>query len=770
MPLFSPIISSLNAGEFSPLLGGRVDFEKYPKGLKLCENFIPLVQGPIMRRPGTVFAAEVKDSSKRTALVKFEFSTTQAYVLEFGDLYMRVFKDQAQVTETAQNITGITAANPGVVTYAGADNYANGNQVFISGVVGMTQVNNRRFTVANVNTGANTFELSGVNTSAYTAYSSGGTIAEMYEIATPYAQADLFDANGALRLKFAQSADVLYIAHPSYVRHKLSRTGHTAWTLAAIANNDGPYLNTNATATTLTLGATSGTGVTLTASSVTGINNGAGFAATDVGRAVRIKHSSLWGWGNIASFIDTTHVTIDIVRTFGATTGTVDWRLGVWSGTTGYPTCVGFYGDRLYWAGPSSFPQRVDGSVVTDYDNFEPTSFVAGSTTDNTVIADDDGVAFSLGGDEVNAIKAIVGGEQGISIMTVGGEWIARPSNQNEAITPTNVRATQSTNWGCNGVAPIRAGRANLFVQRDRRTLRELAYVFAEDGFKTPDISIAAEHLPRPGICAMAFQKSPQTILWLVREDGKLVSVTYDRDQDAIAWCRHTIGGEFSGGEAVVESCAVIPNIGGAADQLWLVVKRTINGSTKRYIEYLTPMWDESIDKTEAYFVDCGLQYDGAAASSFSGLWHLEGEDVDILANGAVRPTDTIASGTVALTSGTATKASIGLHYDSNAWTERLEVRSASGSVQGKAKRITKVMLRFWQTLGGKYGPDEDNLTTIVWRTASDPMNASSPLKDEDITLDFDAPYDTDGRIYIRQDQPLPMTLLAAVPEMWTDI
>lgn len=770
MPLFSPILASLNAGEYSPLLGGRVDFEKYPKSLKLCENFIPLIQGPAMRRPGTKYVAEIKNSSNRAALVRFEFSTTQAYILEFGDQYLRFYKDEGQITLAAQNITGITQANPGVVTYSGSDTYANGDPVVISGVAGMVEVNNRRFTVANVNTGANTFELSGVDTSGYTAYSSGGTVAEVYEIATPYTLANLFDAHGALRLKFAQSADVLYIAHPSYAPRKLSRTGHTSWTLSTISFQDGPFLPTNATATTLTLGATSGTGVTLTASAVTGINGGAGFASTDVGRQVRIKHSNLWGWGTIASWVSTTQVTIDITRAFGATTGTDSWRLGVWSGTTGYPTCVGFYGDRLYWAGPSSYPQRVDGSNVGDYENMAPTSFVTGSTTDNTVIADDDAVAFSLGGDEVNAIQAIFGGEQGIVIMTVGGEWIARPSNQNEAITPTNPRATQSTNWGCATAAPVRAGKALVFVQRDRRTLRELAYVFADDGFKTPDISVAAEHLPRPGICAMAFQRSPQTLLWLARTDGKLLAVTYDRDQDAIAWSRHTIGGAYDGGEAVVESVAVIPNVGGTADQLWMIVKRTINGATRRYVEFLTPLWDDSIAKADAFFVDSGLVYSGSAASTFTGLSHLEGQTVDILAGGAVKPQATVATGAVTIATGTATKASIGLHYDANIETERLEVKVGGGTVQGKTKRITKLMIRFWQTLGGKYGPDADNLSTITFRTASNPMDSSAPLRDEDFILDFDAAYDTEGRIYVRQDQPLPMTILALAPELWTDV
>jgi hypothetical protein len=201
-----------------------------------------------------------------------------------------------------------------------------------------------------------------------------------------------------------------------------------------------------------------------------------------------------------------------------------------------------------------------------------------------------------------------------------------------------------------------------------------------------------------------------------------------------------------------------------------MIVKRTINGATKRYVEYLTPMWDDSITKANAFFVDCGLRYTGSAASTFTGLFHLEGETLDVLANGAVKPQRTVASGALTLSTGTATTAAIGLHYDSNALTERLEVKVGGGSIQAKTKRITKLMIRFWQTLGGKYGPDADNLTTIIFRSTSDPMDSSSPLKDEDITLDFDASYDTEGRIYIRQDQPLPMTVLALSPELWSDV
>jgi len=770
MPTATPIFASLNAGEFSPLLGGRVDYQKYPKGLKLCENFIPLVQGPLTRRPGTYYVAEVKDSSKRTALVRFEFSTTQAYIIEFGDLYMRFYRNEAQITATAQNITNITQANPGVVTYSGSDTYANGDQVFVSGVVGMTQVNGRRFTVANVDTGANTFELSGVDTSAYTAYSSGGTVAEVYEVATPYTLADIFDSNGALRLKFAQSADVLYVAHPSYAPRKITRTGHTSWTISTISFTDGPYLPTNTTATTFGLSAASGSGITLTASGTTGVNGGAGFQTTDVGRIVRIKHSNLWGWGVITARASTTSVTITANRTFGATTATVDWRMGVWSDYTGYPAAVSFYGDRLNWGGCTSFPQRMDGSVVGDYENMEPTSFATGSTTDNTVIADDDAIAVTLNANDVNVIKAIGEDEQGLIVFTVGGEWIVRPSNQNEALTPTNIRATRSTAWGTSEPQPVRVGKPHIFVQRAGRKVRELAYVFADDGFKSPDLTIASEHITAGGVVAIAYQAQPQTIVWFVRADGVLLGMTYDREQEAIAWHKHILGGSFGSGDAVVESIAVIPNSTGTADQLWLIVKRTINGSTKRYVEYMTPIWSDTIDPEDAHFVDCGLRYSGSAVGTFSGLSHLEAQTVTILADGSEVPTRTVASGAITLANSvTAETAIIGLGYESNMQTERLELQIGGGTIQGKKKRLTEVTVRFWQTLGGKAGPNADDLDPIVFNTSSDPMDSAPPLVDDDMDVSWAGGYETEGRIYIRQDQPYPMTVLAIIPEMWVD-
>lgn len=675
MSKVSPIFESLNAGELSPLLEGRTDFAKYKKGLKLCENWIPLVQGPITRRPGTKFVAEVKTSSKKVRLVAFEFSTTQAYIIEFGDQYCRFYKDRGQIL-------------------------------------------------------------------------SGGPA---YEIVTPYVEADL--AN----LYFAQSADVLYIAHPSYAPRKLSRTGHTAWTLSTIDFSDGPYLATNTTSTTVTPSATTGTGITLTASASL-------FASTDVGRFVRVKHSTTWGYAEITAFTSATQVTADVVSNFGATTASADWRLGVWSATTGYPAAVTFYGDRLFWGGCTKYPQRIDGSVVGDYENFAP------SSTAN-VVADDNAVAYSLNANNVNVVKWMSDDEKGLIVGTVGGEWIVRPSNQGEALTPTNVNAKRSTRYGAkSGVTPIGAGKATLFVQRAGRKVRELAYVFEDDGFRAPDMTVTASHITKGGVVDMAYQLQPQSIVWAVRGDGVLLGFTYEREQEVLAWHKHPIGGAFGSGGAVVESVAVIPNPAGDADELWLVVKRTINGSTKRYVEYLTAMWTDEEggptgDQADAFFVDSGLTYDGAAATTISGLDHLEGATVAILADGATHPSKTVSGGAITLDR-SATTVQIGYGYQSNGWTERIEGGSQTGTAQGKTKRIGRIIVRLFQALGLKMGPNASNLDPLIFRTASDPMGAPPPLFSGDKEINNPSTYEKEGRIYFRVDDPLPCTILALMPDV----
>lgn len=759
MPKVSPMQESFNGGEFSPLLYGRVSTDRYKTALAKCLNYVPTIQGPLLRRPGTKFVAPTKAAgASAPVLVRFEFSTTQAYIIELGNLYARFYRNNAAIVETPLTITGITQANPGVVTYTGTDP-SNGDEVEIAGVSGMTQVNGRRFTVANVNAGANTFELSGVDTTGYGAYTSGGTASRVYTVVMPYATADLF------QLKFAQSADVLYIVHPSYAPRKLSRTGHTAWTLSEIDFLDGPYLPTNVTATTLTLSATSGS-VTVTASAVTGINGDTGFQATDVGRLIRWRDSANnWTWLEITAYTSTTQVTATIRGpNASATTATANWRLGVWSDTTGYPAAVTFHEDRLVFGGSTDYPQRIDGSNTGDYENFAPSAA-------NGTVGDANAIAFTLNATDVNVLRWLRSDEKGLIAGTVGAEWIVRPSQQGEALTPTNVAAKPSTRHGSADIAPVQAGKATLFVQRQKRKLREVTYFFEHDGFRAPDITVLGEHLTKGGLVQLAYQQEPQSIIWAVRADGTLTGVTYERDLDAlrVGWHQHVIGGvsDAADTQAQVESVAVIPSADGTREEVWLVVKRYIGGQTVRYIEYITKFFEEDDAQEDAFFVDCGLTYDGSATTTLSNLWHLEGEEVTVLADGATHPNKTVTNGQITLDR-SASVVQVGYNYNSDGKTLRVEAGAADGTAQGKTKRIHRVGFMLHRTLGLKFGKDFDNLDTLTFRKASDAMGAAVPLFSGIKSQEFNGEYDMDGYVCWRQDQPLPGTILAIMPQLVT--
>lgn len=839
MPRVAPLQSNFVGGEFSALLYGRVDSERYKTALAFCKNYAPTIQGALLRRSGTYFVAEVKNSSLATRLQHFIFSTTQAYIIEFGNQYMRFYKDNGQILNTAKNITGITKANPAVVTIAG-HGYTNGEEVYIEGVGGMTQVNGKNFKIANVTT--DTFELQtmqgvDVNSTGYGTYTSGGTAASVYTVASPYLTADLF------QLKFTQSADVLYIVHPSYAPRKLTRTGHTNWTLTVIDFHDGPYLPTNTTSTTLTPSAATGTGVTLTASATAGINGGLGFQATDVGRLIRIQEGSVWGFVKITAYSSSTVVTVDVIHTLTNTSSKSVWRMGLYSATTGYPAAVTFHEDRLCFGGATAQPQRFDASNSGDYENFAPTS-TAG------VVAASNALGFSLNANDVNGIRWMASDEKGLLGGTVGGEWLIRPSSQSEALSPTNVTAKRSTSWGSKNVQPVQAGKATLFVQSSGLKLRELSYFYDSDGFQAPDLTQLAEHITESGLVQLAYTKEPQSIVWACRTDGVLLGMTYERDMDSlkVGWHRHILGGysDDANSNPVVESVAVIPSPDGTRDELWLVVRRRINGVTKRYIEYLKKIFQDGDEQRDAFFVDCGLTYDmpiniSAATKAnpvvvtaighgfsngdkvlitgvkgmsqlndnnylvanktnntfeitnlsgvningtnfttyvsggevrklimtVSGLHHLEGQTISILADGAVQPDKVVVNGSVTLKDRAAT-VHMGLPYVSQAQMLRIEAGSANGTALGKTRRTDTVGFYLYRSLNLKIGLSFDQMLRLTFRKTGSKSTRAVPLFTGILSESLDADYDYENQICWEQDQPLPSMILAVMPQMNT--
>lgn len=843
MPQARPIQSNFTGGEISPLLAMRVDTAKYVNGCKQLDNFIVMPYGGIKRRPGTIFVAAARDHTKKVKLVRFQYSTTQAYILAFSENIIRLFTPGGNVvTQTAQNITGITKANPAVVTYSGSDTYANGDRVIISGVAGMTQVNNREFTVANVNTGANTFELSGVNSSAYGTYTSGGTVAEIFEITTTYSDSEVMD------LRFTQSSDILYIAHRAHKTAKLVRSGALSWALSDMENVRGPWRSLNKDET-ITIKANDTDGSVDIQASASAFDSGMvgglfklykPFQAntdTEWGTADNVSVGDIWAYngnsyeitaasgspsttdkypvpvhlkgaiklyksGNTSQYGELTflHKGHGIVKVTGYTSATlmsgtvydgygytelprelVDpamsggiganarysqatalWQEGAWSAYRGYPGVLSFFEQRLMAASSDSEPQTVWGSVSGNLTDFEE------GTNDNQALN------YTIASEEVENIRWIISGKQ-LLIGTVSGEYVMQSSSLNEAVTPKNVKISRESKYGSSSVEPLRIGAAVLFVQRNGDPsnnglkIREMSYDFQSDGFQSIDLTIWAEHITGTGIVAMAHQSDPDGTVWCPRADGYIAAVTYQRDQEIVAWHRHFLGGYSDSENTVpplVESIITVP--GSEGEEVWMVVNRYVDGGSKRYIEYLSTITRDT-SKEDMRYLDSLIEYDGTSTTTITGLWHLIGQTVSVLGDGAKMGDFTVSStGTITLATAV-TKAQIGLKYKSAMRTNDFEAGAALGSAQGQRKRMTHVVARLWRSLGGLFGSDEDStLDEIQYRNTDDTIGVSPPLFTGDKQLKMPSAWGSEGTFYIETEGPYPLNLLGLVTDINT--
>jgi hypothetical protein len=727
MARFNPIQNSFNGGELSPWLAGRSDVAKYQAGCRRMENFLPMVEGPAFARPGTPFVAEVKDSNDRTWLVRFEFSETDAYILEFGDLYIRFYYGRAQVID-------------------------------------------------------------------------GGP---PYEIVSPYSAADLTNSDGTFALNFAQSGDVIRIVGGGKFPQKLSRLAATNWTIAPIDFIPPAFEAENDTATTVYASAISGTGITLTASSAI-------FTAARVGQYIRLQEKDVrdtqqWEAGKSISTNDLrrsdgnnykalntattgsykpTHNTgaaydgdngvqwqyMDSgygyakITAVGGTTATADvisqlpdgavtsgnaterWAFSAWTADAGYPTAVTFFRERLVLARDSTLWFSVSG----DFDNF--------ATEIDGQITADAGFERTLSSDRVNSIRWLSPGDV-LLVGTVGDEWAVVEATTTDPFGPDNCKAKRQSTYGSSQVSPVRIGSETLFVQKAGRKVRAMPFEYSDQGTQSPNVADFARHITKGGIVSMAYQQEPWSILWAARGDGVLIGMTFDRTQDVVAWHRHP----FSGG--IVECVETIPSPNGGRDDLWMIVRYTIDGSTKRYIAYLAEEAEDDTDQEDWAYSDMMLTYDGAAATTISGLGHLEGKEVWILADGARHPNRTVTAGEIELQRA-ASKVQIGLPSEGLIEPMDIDGGASAGTSQGKIKRCHLMTLRVYNSLGGTAGPTEDSLTEIRYRLPSVPMGSAPPPFTGDVEIEWPGDYSTSLRPVIKKDRPMPFTLIATMPQV----
>ncbi len=592
-------MTAFNAGEVSPLMEARTDFQKYNKSARALQNMLVLVQGPVTRRPGTKYIAEVKDSSVAARLIPFEFSKDDTYVLEFGNLYMRVFRNGGVVldgNDPFELVTEFLTADLFDIQFAQADNtmYMVHDDHLPQK---LTRADHDDWSIEDANFTTGPFVDENVTDTQIRTSGTTGSI-------TVIADANLWTTGhvGALwRITHRTESTSLngtLDANESSATISVSGgydfTTHGTWTgtIRLERSFDSGTIYEAVTTrhseddTNIEFSDTEETSGVIYRVTMEDFVSG---AAT---YNLSIFDSSQNGIVRITAFTDANEVTATVISDLADTVDTTRWAEGYWSNANGFPQTVVFHQERIVYAGSEKYPQTVWVSETGNlYENM-----TAG-------LDDDDAFVFTLQGQ--NPIQWMVS-QDFILVGTINGAGrIGRPD---EALTPLTAEFRMQAPHGSAFIQAILAGDAVLYVERGGLKIREFVFSFERDSFVAPDLTVLSEHITESGIIETSYQARPESILWSVREDGVLLSLTYEnRDQGVVGWARHVTDGAF-------ESVATIA--GSNEDEVWVIVKRTIDGSTVRYVEqFQSRKWNTQAD---AWYLDSGLAFDGGDAVDIS--------------------------------------------------------------------------------------------------------------------------------------------------------
>ncbi len=868
-------------GEVSPDMYGRTDFAKYSVSAKTMQNFYPHFFGGTSNRPGLRFVAECKDSTKKVKLLPFQFSVEQAYIIEAGEKYFRYYKDGGQiinatadawVTATLYAVdsvvlsgslvyrcilahTSAATSEPGtgatwstywvqsnvvetttqytqdylfnLKTAQSADTLYLCNPNYEPNV--LTRSSHYDWNLSQFNYSDGPFRVQNITSTTITPSAITGNI-------TLTASSSIFNNN--------MIGSLMQISH-DVTGQAISAT-YTASSVSASVKCRGDWslVTTNTWAGTLVLERSKDNGVTWSSwrtyksSSDTNIEDSGdtdddlvlfrlNYAYTSGTLTVNFNAYSFIADGTvkITGVTSGTVASATVLTELAYTTATADWAKGAWSTEYGYPSCVKFYQNRLGFAGTTQDPLTLWLSQVGDYPNFLV----------NTPTQDDDAITAPLVSQGVNSIRSMVSLGNLLG-FTAAGEWKIGTGSESSALTPTTIRAVQQGYRGSSWLEPLIVGDRVLFCQEMGSIVRDFGYSLTDDAYKGDDLTVLSRHLfKNHSIVDWAFQQEPDGIIWAVREDGVLLSFTYLKEQDIWAWAEHVTDGKF-------ESVAAIP--GDGYTEVWFVVNRTINGTTKRYIEAMVNRL-ESQNIQDQFFVDSGLTLDNpititAATSanpvvvtaaghgliagdivditgvtgmtklngnrykvgtvvsdtfqllnidddttidgtlftayisggnvrkcvlSVSGLSHLEGKTVSILANGGVNTQQVVTSGSVPLDD-YASIVHVGLPYECLLQTLNVDTTLQDGTMQSRNKRIVRTTLRMENSYGGWCGYDGcDNLTLIDYALGAN-YGAPGELFTGDKIVEPYADWTTEGTICVKQSDPLPITVLSIISEV----
>ena len=829
--------TSFADGQISKKLHGFVDTDSYKSSVQDLKNMVVMPQGSITRRPGTRYVTTTK-TNQQVRLVPFNFGQDQAYVLEFGNLYVRFFKNSA-------------------------------------------------------------------------------VLGAPYEIVSPYATADL-DA-----LNFTQSADILFIAHPSYQPRQLIRSGDTSWAFDYVNTTDGPYLSinhkesatltasgtvtsvdvgnpqvdiadhffqlanhdlldgmviqmalktgstagnfpeyheddpniaadsgthfavstdyyvVNASSTTFQLATTlggkplflidrgketiikkqiypKGTAITINVGDGTSsayadstaydkgeivtqggkyytaivghtsdsetetpgtgggadkwevldINDGIGFQSYDEDTYLRFNPlqgaAISWGYFQVDSVTNALTITATVKEDLVAAGPNHEWRKYAWNSDAGWPRTVEIFQQRMCFGGNDDNPQTTWFSKTGDFFNFSPSEKIGVASGNVTAtgarvvgeqVKDDNALTLTISSATVDLIDWMISGKK-LSIGTSGGVFQMYGSETEVTMTPFNFTIDRVTSYPSDtNTYPLIIDNNVLYVQKNGRKMRDVTYSLeSAEGNQANDLSIRADDILVDTVKEIVYQDQPYNIVWCRLDNGKLASVTYNKALNMMAWSNHVVAGT----SAEVESLAVIPT--STHHQLWMVVKRTVNSATVRYVEYLDRFYDSGeLTSDDAHYVDSGIYTEGSGVTNLSGLNHLEGETVRILADSALQNDKTVASGAVTISS--SDKIHAGLGYDSFVTTLDL-AEGPSGVLVGNRKKIHRIVVKMLDSMGLVYGPSETTLDEMIFRYPTDNLGVAVAYFTGDEVLTMGNMTYGDHNIVIGQNGPFPLSIL----------
>ncbi|WP_219235798.1 hypothetical protein [Alcaligenes ammonioxydans] len=847
----TPILQTFDGGEMSPLMGGRTDLAKYFNSCSVLQNFLPLVQGPLVRRGGTQFINPVK--AGRAWLLRFQVSERVSYMLEIGPYYIRFY--------TGRGLLAPGGVPVEVATPYSAEDLTDGNGLFTLRAVQsadtmylfhprhrprkLLRTTSEQFQLQDVdfqggpyqdlNTEKASTVLASGTTGTVTLTSSWGIFTQSmvgnifylesmdFSAVRPWAvyqrvnigelrRVDmrvyqctavgegnepvtgnntpihtegkawdgdgidvpddqrgpigveweyLHDSSGEVRITSVQSStqatadvirrlpnDLVPVSEiiTREVRIASGQIVSSMFERYAEFTTDGPHFLSNGdTVRLLGTVVVANAGPPPVMSTIDGTYEVHQVTPTTFRVTLLLSQPALsYSPGSIAK--------VEHVVTVPAGGATYKWAKSLYNQDDGWPEHGAFWRQRLVLVRG----RKVAMSVTGDFENFA--SKIGGEVeTDSAIVQ-------TLNARQINRAVWVAESDE-LIIGTDGDEWLIGPIQPNQAVGPANVRAERRTAYGSRAIVPVEVGGRVLFVQASGQKLRDYVFNYDTNNYASNDTTKLAEHVLRAGAIDLTYQQEPDSIIWVARADGVLVGCTYDQEpgrSDVYAWHPHPMINGW------VESIETMPAPNGEGSDLWLIVRREINGQTVRYVELLRNPLGSTENPSEAFYVDCGLTYRGPEVTVISGLDHLEGQTVQALVDGAASPDRVVTNGAIELQYA-GEVVHVGLPAPCAMATMGVEAGATNGTAQGKTKRLTNVIVRMHRSLGGNLGPSPDNLETLNFRRPSQRMNNPPPLYSGDSEpIPWRGGYERSAKIWYTNDQPLPVTLLALMPVVST--